>query len=301
MAAHSLRQTRRSRQGRKSTIRRSLTWFLLSVSFSFCALDFPARVYAIRFRSGDYQGRGLWPTYPLNATTSNVPPQRPVASPRSLPASIGNAPASSSPSTANANSAGTANGNCSTCGSSAKTGGNSGNSSSNNVTATAVAPIAAPYKTPDDVLAKFGAVYETATDLSISADGMDWSLTRSYVNGAASTGGATTQGSNWINNATDKWLNFDGTSTYDVILDGATMRTFTTSGSSFIGPADGYSTLTYDAANNQYIFSDQINNLRWTFRDYSVDLDHTAGGLKEESTLQLFAQGKSGFQYTLLE
>jgi hypothetical protein len=147
------------------------------------------------------------------------------------------------------------------------------------------------------ILYHWGAVYERTTDFSISAAGLTWDFTRSYINGAATMGGGTTQGNNWISTVNDKFLDSGGTGIINVYLDAATERQFVQSGSTWTAPQDGFSTLTFDSTNNQYIFGDQTNNIRWTFNN--IGAGKTSGGPIEATTLQLHAQGKSGFVYTL--
>jgi hypothetical protein len=155
-----------------------------------------------------------------------------------------------------------------------------------------------PAASKHPILYSGGAVYENAVDLTIPAPGATWSLVRSYANGAIAGGGATTQGNNWFNNASDKQLYGTPSSLLYVLLDGASERQFAWNGTAYTmrAPLDGYSVLTNDSAHSQYIFTDQIQNIRWTFNNLSVT--NGAGRIKEESTLQLFSQGKSGYQYS---
>jgi RHS repeat-associated protein len=154
-----------------------------------------------------------------------------------------------------------------------------------------------PAATTGPIIYEWGGVYEKATDLSLSAPGVNWSMTRSYVNGLAYRGGVTTQGNKWMNSASDTLLYVDDRGNTSVALDMASVRSFTANGSGgWNAPQDGYSVLTTDSPHNQYIFSDQIKNLRWTFNNTSVSPG--PGRLKEQSTLQLFSQGRSGFDYT---
>jgi len=148
------------------------------------------------------------------------------------------------------------------------------------------------------VLGGWGAVYETATDLTLTAPGMNWSLTRSYANGSAAIGGTgTTQGTNWFNNVTDSWI-YQRTSTeMDVYLDNVTEEVFTGSGTTWTAPADCYSVLTYNSSTGGYTLTDQTQNLYRTFN--GISNTRTSGGITQDSTLQLAAQGKLGFEFTL--
>ena len=148
------------------------------------------------------------------------------------------------------------------------------------------------------VLYQWGSAYEKATDLSLSAPGMNWTLTRSYVNGAAAIGStSTTQGTNWFNNVTDRWIYSPNSTTLNVYLDAISLQQFTQSGSSWTSPQYAYSVLTYNSSTSSYTFTDQIQNLYWMFNGISSGA--SSGGLTQETTQQLVTQGKSGFDYTL--
>jgi hypothetical protein len=158
--------------------------------------------------------------------------------------------------------------------------------------------IEVPSEDSDPILYLWGAAHENAADLSLSAAGVDWSLARGYINGAASAGGATTQGNNWMNNSSDKFIYGNAGTILLVVLDATSEVQFVPSGGGWAlrFAQDTYSTLTTDSANHQYIFTNPTRNIRWTFNDLSVTA--APGRIKEETTLQLFSQGKSGFQYT---
>jgi hypothetical protein len=139
---------------------------------------------------------------------------------------------------------------------------------------------------PQPVFYHWGSAYERVADLSLSAPGVQWSMTRSYVDGDVFQGGVTTQGNQWMNSATDKLLYGGISGSIYVDLDMASARQFYASGSAWaLSPQDGFSTLTTDSAHNQYIFADQVSNLRYTFNNLSVSPG--PGRIKEESTLQL--------------
>ncbi len=155
-----------------------------------------------------------------------------------------------------------------------------------------------PAESNAPILYYWGAAHESATDLSLTAAGVDWSLTRGYVNAAASMGGSTTQGNNWMNNCTDKFIYAFSSSVLVVVLDAVSERQFVSSGGGWIAAdLDSYSTLTADPTHSQYIFTDPTRNIRWTFNNISTT-NPQVGRIKEETTLQLFSHGKSGFQYT---
>jgi RHS repeat-associated protein len=157
--------------------------------------------------------------------------------------------------------------------------------------------IVAPPASTGTVIYGTGSAFEQATDISISAPGITLAFTRSYINGASKLGGATTQGNNWINDVNDRFLASGGTGIINVLLDAATERTFTQSGSTWVPPQDCFSALTFDSTNSQYVFTDQSNNLRWTFNN--IVAHPYSGSPIETTTQQLFTQGKSGFVYTL--
>ncbi len=141
-------------------------------------------------------------------------------------------------------------------------------------------------------------MHESVDDLTLSAPGMTWALTRGYTNAAATAGGTTTQGSNWLSNSSDRGIYGNASSLLKVVLDAASERQFVPSGGGFVlnSPQDSYSTLTADATNHHYIYTDQTRNIRWVFNDLTVT--GVPGRIVEESTLQLYSQGKSGFTYT---
>src|ERR1700733_975154 len=162
--------------------------------------------------------------------------------------------------------------------------------------------VAGPAASKHPIIYQFGTVYEKDTDLDLSAPGVNWTLTRSYFSGGAyNPGGSTTQGNKWFNNITDKQLYGSNTGTLYIALDAGSERVFTLSGSTWnpVYPQDGYSVLTHDTTNHHFIFTDQVNNLRYVFNEVIGGGTPTSGRIVEDSTLQLYAQGKSGFQYTL--
>jgi RHS repeat-associated protein len=158
--------------------------------------------------------------------------------------------------------------------------------------------VQSPGESNGPILYLWGSVHESADDISLSAAGMTWSLRRGYTNGAITAGGATTQGNNWMNNSSDRFIYAYTSSLLDVVLDQACERLFVSSGSAWVlrAPQDGYSVLTADPTNHHYIYTDQTRNIRWVFNDFSVTA--APGRIVEESTLQLYSQGKSGFVYT---
>jgi RHS repeat-associated protein len=278
-----LRKPLRARTRRPATDRNPLRPFFVGALIIACLIQFPGSAHAfLRVKLGTYDGRNLGQPSPLNS----IPSDGGQGSQEGT--NDGDDPSQNGNGDSDTGSNGVGDG-----------GNGSGQTSSNDASQTAGPDVEPPAESDCPILYKYGAAYEKATDISLSAPGMNWSMTRSYVNGAAIMGGDTTQGSNWFNSACDKQLNMTSSTTIDVILDAATKRTFVLSGSTWTAPADGYSTLTYDSTNSQYIFADQIKNLRWTFHDWPGNNTKSEGGPKEDTTLQLFTQGKSGCAYTL--
>jgi hypothetical protein len=124
--------------------------------------------------------------------------------------------------------------------------------------------VQSPHQSAAPILYLWGSAHESADDIRLTAPGMTWSLRRGYTNGAATAGGATTQGNNWMNNCSDKFLYGNPSALLIVVIDAATERQFVPSGGGWTlkSPQDSYSTLTADPTNHQYIFTDQTRNLR---------------------------------------
>jgi hypothetical protein len=83
-----------------------------------------------------------------------------------------------------------------------------------------------------------------------------------------------------------------------LLVNGLSSRSFTLSGSTYVAPTDSYLVLTDDTTHAEFILTDQTNNLRWVFYDFTSTNGVLQGFLKEQSTLQLYSQGKSGFVYS---
>jgi RHS repeat-associated protein len=161
--------------------------------------------------------------------------------------------------------------------------------------------VQAPPESLGPIMYYYGAVHESATDFSLTAPGVNWSLTRGYANGLASMGGATTQGNNWMNNVTDSSMYGNTSNHLIAVLDSASERNFVPAGSGWglNAPVDTYTQLTAAGGQytgGQYIVTDQIRNFRWAFNNL-YQFQPAPGKLAEQSTRQLFAQGKSGFVY----
>jgi len=137
-----------------------------------------------------------------------------------------------------------------------------------------------------------------ATDVSLPAPGIDWSISRTYMSAINGGAGSFTQGVNWSNSAGDVVL-YQSDGGVNLLAGASSMKTFvSTGGSTYASPGDSYLVLTHDATNSQFVLTNQTNNIRWTFNDFSVTNTRIRGALKEQSTLQLFSQGKSGFVYS---
>jgi RHS repeat-associated protein len=272
----------RSRIRRQTDIKGALKPTLIVAFVASCLLN-PALIRSTYSFPGIIVGTGPPPPPRLGIqmTINQICPTS--AGPQDTPPAKGNPP-----------SGGGCNGQC-PCGSGGGNGGQGNGGSCPNSETNAIQPAVQSFS---PVLYFWGAVHENATDLSLSAAGINWTLTRGYANGGASAGGATTQGNNWMNNATDKFIYAYSSSLLIVVLDAVSERQFVLSGGAWERnlPLDSYSALTADPTNNQYIFTDPTRNVRWTFNN--VAGTPAVGRIKEETTLQLFSQGKSGFQYT---
>jgi RHS repeat-associated protein len=149
---------------------------------------------------------------------------------------------------------------------------------------------------PNSVFYRAGGSYEHATDLTVSAPGISWSVSRSYFN--RPDGGSSPQGVNWLNSPADLYL-YQSSGNIYLIVQMLSIRLFTlqTDGT-YLAPADSYLQLTHDSTNSQYILLNLANNIRWTFYDFTVTNTMLRGVLKEQSTVHLYAQGKSGFVFS---
>ena len=140
-----------------------------------------------------------------------------------------------------------------------------------------------------------GAQLETVTDFQLSAPGLDGSTSRSRF--AGNSGGVFTNGWYWLNNTVDVYL-YQQVGNINLIAPNGGGRLFIPSGSSFISPDDSYLVLTHDTTNQEYVLTDKAKTTLWRFYDFTVSNTSLYGSLKEQSTLQLKAQGKSGFVYS---
>ena len=113
------------------------------------------------------------------------------------------------------------------------------------------------------------------------------------------TGGADsyTQGINWSNSSGDVTI-YQSDGGLNLLAGASSRKTFTGSGPTYASPADSYFVLTHDTTNSLFVLTNQTNNMRWTFSDLSNSNISLRGLLKEQSTLQLYSQGKSGYVYS---
>ena len=141
-----------------------------------------------------------------------------------------------------------------------------------------------------------GTASEDETDLHLSAQALDWSMERSY---SSNISGDTKLGNRWMGGPANVYLNQDGAN-INLLVNGESTLVFTGSGTppTYTAPDDSTHKLTVDSTNQQYVLTDTIENIRTTFHDFAVTNTLWRGKLKEESTLQWYAQGKSGFQYS---
>jgi RHS repeat-associated protein len=156
----------------------------------------------------------------------------------------------------------------------------------------------APGTTSDaPVYYSYGSAIEHVTDITLSAGGIDWSISRTFFTAISGSANSFSQGVNWSNSSADLVL-YQADSSINLLAGAGSLKPFTGTGPVYTSPADTYLLLTHDTTNSQFILTNQTNNMRWTFYDFSVTPSTKRGLLKEQSTLQLFSQGKSGFVYS---
>jgi RHS repeat-associated protein len=158
--------------------------------------------------------------------------------------------------------------------------------------------VTAPVISADRMYYAFGTQAESATDMSLSAPGMTWSLTRSYASSDAWAGSTFTNGNKWVNSSADVFL-YGSTYYLSLTVTAYSQRIFELSGSTYEDSADGGTlVLTANTTNHTFTVTDLASNVYWVFNDFSNSNITLQGLLIEQSTLQLNSQGKSGFEYT---
>ncbi|MEX2027082.1 MAG: hypothetical protein WEH44_07270, partial [Pirellulaceae bacterium] len=150
----------------------------------------------------------------------------------------------------------------------------------------------------DPIFFRYGSVSEQQTDLHLSAQALDWAMERSYTSNTQFSG-TSRLGNMWLGGPADMYLVQNGTDIW-LLVNANSKRTFTGSGTpvTYTAPDDSNLQLVADTTNQQFILTDTVGNVRSTFHDFTVTNTLLRGKLKEQSTLQWFAQGKSGFQYS---
>lgn len=153
-------------------------------------------------------------------------------------------------------------------------------------------------QTCNPVVLQYGTSYELVNDLTIPAPGMNWVLNHSYQ--SLSDGSDFSLGNKVNCSGADMFL-YGSAGSFTLLFNAACARTFARVGSGpnySNQPNDTYLVMTADTTNHQFVLTDQSCNMRWTFYDFTVSPSYLQGLLKEQSTLQLYSQGKSGFVYS---
>ncbi len=154
--------------------------------------------------------------------------------------------------------------------------------------------------TGSPVFLHMGTVYESVSDFRLPGPGLSVSIGRNRFAGDAQSPGQTHVGYYWIGDPVEIFLYQPSSTNVVLVTPGGVRRDFTPvgGGSSYTAPRDSYLVLTPDAANQQFILTDQAKNTRWIFNDFTVTNTLLRGTLKEQTTLQLTSQGLSGFVYS---
>jgi len=151
-----------------------------------------------------------------------------------------------------------------------------------------------PACSSDPVNYKTGASIEQNIDLFVPGPAVDFQVKRSYD---STLTGTTALGNNWSINLSDKFLVKNG-SDIEFVRNASSKRTFTASGGGFLSPDDSTLRLEHDSVNDEYVITDIRKNLRLTFHDFTISDTLLQGKIKEGSTLQWHAEGKSGNEYS---
>ena len=157
--------------------------------------------------------------------------------------------------------------------------------------------IPAPADTSDrPVYFRYGAAYESATDLQLATPLGNWSVSRSYMSNGT---GASDLGNKWLADSVDQYLIQSGSNVI-FLESAASQHTFTGSGSppTFTALNGATLELEHDSVANEYILTDTMTGRRDTFHDFTVFTAANRGKLKERSTHAWNSQSKSGFSYS---
>ncbi|MEZ6032037.1 MAG: RHS repeat-associated core domain-containing protein [Planctomycetaceae bacterium] len=152
-----------------------------------------------------------------------------------------------------------------------------------------------PTSTMDPIYLRYGTVAESATDLSLPGPAFGWSMERTYNSGGT---GASSLGNLWLSGDADQYLVQSGAN-ISMVVSANSQRLFTGSGTppTYTAPADSNLKLTHDSGNAEYILTDAIDNIRYTFHDFTVTTVVERGKLKGRSSLQWNSQGNFGLEY----
>lgn len=147
----------------------------------------------------------------------------------------------------------------------------------------------------DPIYLKYGTVAESETDLSLPGPAFGWSMSRTYNSGGT---GASALGNLWLSGDADQYLIQSG-SNISMLVTANSQRLFTGSGSppTYTAPADSNLKLTHDSGNSEYVLTDTVSNIRYTFHDFTVTTVVERGKLKGRSSLQWNSQGNFGLEY----
>src|SRR5580704_1397900 len=147
---------------------------------------------------------------------------------------------------------------CSTC-----TGSGNGSACPMDGTQNSVTP---PMSTGNPIFLGFGTSYELATDLTLSAAGINWVMTHSYQ--SLGDGSYYSLGNKVLNSSADTFF-YSSDEGLTLLVNGVSSRAFTLSGSTYVAPTDSYLVLTDDTVHAEFILTDKTNNLRWVFYDFT--------------------------------
>jgi hypothetical protein len=152
-----------------------------------------------------------------------------------------------------------------------------------------------PTATQNPIYLKYGTVAEAVTDLSLPGPAFGWSMERTYNSGGT---GASSLGNLWLSGDADQYLVQSGAN-ISMVVSANSQRLFTGSGTppTYTAPADSNLKLTHDSGNAEYVLTDAIDNIRYTFHDFTVTTVVERGKLKGRSSLQWNSQGNFGLEY----